>query len=229
MNFEYQYWYFSSALHESFCDSVVKYFNNKKEQTAVTGNIKNMREKLGDSAKEKTDDEILKLAEEKNMVELKEFKKKRKSNVAWGNEPWLHNEITPYIHTANKNANWNLEWSYCETIQFTKYRLNQHYGWHKDSSPEPYGDDSSDEFKGKIRKLSCIISLSDPSDYKGGELEFCPDNSEPDKPRNIMECKEVKPKGSVIVFPSDVYHQVKPITKGTRYSLVVWCLGKPFQ
>ena len=34
---------------------------------------------------------------------------------------------------------------------------------------------------------------------------------------------------SVIVFPSHVYHQVTPVTKGTRYSLVGWNLGYPFR
>jgi len=31
------------------------------------------------------------------------------------------------------------------------------------------------------------------------------------------------------VFPSFVWHRVKPVTAGTRYSLVVWHLGKPFK
>jgi len=60
-------------------------------------------------------------------------------------------------------------------------------------------------------------------------LEFCCDNVNPDQPRNIFECQEIKPKGSIIVFPSHIYHQVKPVTEGTRYSLVIWCLGKPFR
>jgi PKHD-type hydroxylase len=37
------------------------------------------------------------------------------------------------------------------------------------------------------------------------------------------------PKGSIIVFPSFVWHRVKPVTKGTRYSLVMWNLGYPFK
>jgi PKHD-type hydroxylase len=30
------------------------------------------------------------------------------------------------------------------------------------------------------------------------------------------------------VFPSFIYHRVKPVTEGTRYSLVIWSCGKPF-
>ena len=33
--------------------------------------------------------------------------------------------------------------------------------------------------------------------------------------------------GSIIVFPSYMYHQVTPVTKGNRYSLVLWALGEP--
>lgn len=36
-------------------------------------------------------------------------------------------------------------------------------------------------------------------------------------------------RGSVIIFPSYVWHRVKPVTRGKRYSLVVWNLGHPFR
>ena len=41
--------------------------------------------------------------------------------------------------------------------------------------------------------------------------------------------KHFKPRGSIIIFPSHLWHRVKPVTKGTRYSLVIWALGKPFK
>ena len=44
-----------------------------------------------------------------------------------------------------------------------------------------------------------------------------------------VQCKEILPKGSIIVFPSYVWHRVKPVKKGTRYSLVLWNLGYPFK
>jgi PKHD-type hydroxylase len=81
---------------------------------------------------------------------------------------------------------------------------------------------------GKIRKLSVTVSLSDSNDYKGGELEFDFRNGEHGKISNIVECKEIKSKGSLVVFPSFVWHRVKPVTKGTRYSLVIWHCGLPF-
>ena len=41
--------------------------------------------------------------------------------------------------------------------------------------------------------------------------------------------KQILPKGSLVVFPSFVWHRVKPVTSGTRYSLVIWNLGRPFK
>jgi predicted 2-oxoglutarate/Fe(II)-dependent dioxygenase YbiX len=79
---------------------------------------------------------------------------------------------------------------------------------------------------GKIRKLSVTISLSDPATYEGGNLKF---DLGPHREDRYHECAEIRPRGSIIVFPSHVYHQVTPVTKGTRYSLVAWNLGYPFK
>ena len=36
-------------------------------------------------------------------------------------------------------------------------------------------------------------------------------------------------RGTVIVFPSYKLHRVKPVTEGTRYSLVTWFCGESFR
>ena len=80
---------------------------------------------------------------------------------------------------------------------------------------------------GKIRKISMTINLTEPDDYKGGDLKF---DFGPHAGRGRFKtCKEIRPRGSVIVFPSFLHHQVTPVTEGTRYSLVLWSLGKPFR
>ena len=35
----------------------------------------------------------------------------------------------------------------------------------------------------------------------------------------------MKKQGTIINFPSFVFHRVTPVTKGIRYSLVVWHTG----
>ena len=54
-------------------------------------------------------------------------------------------------------------------------------------------------------------------------------NQDPNKKANTKVVKEIRPKGSLIIFPSDLWHRVRPVTKGTRYSLVIWNLGWPFK
>ena len=105
--------------------------------------------------------------------QIKDLKQKRDSNVVWMNDRWIYKEIQPYVHQANANAGWNFQWDYSESCQFTKYEKGQFYDWHCDGWDRPYvREHLNDPSHGKIRKLSVTVSLSDPKDYKGGELEF---------------------------------------------------------
>ena len=69
--------------------------------------------------------------------------------------------------------------------------------------------------KTEDRKISFSIQLSDPDDYEGGELLLNHGN----------DCVVSKTKGSMTLFPSFTVHEVKPVTKGIRYSLVGWVVG----
>jgi PKHD-type hydroxylase len=212
MNLQNYYYYFKNVLTTRFCDDLVKYGVVQQEQLALTG---------GETYKLKNNK---KLSDE----DLKDLKKKRNSNIVWLDDRWIYNEIQPYIHKANKLAGWNFDWDYSESCQFTKYKINQFYDWHCDSWEGIYNNPTNPNIHGKIRKLSVTCSLSAPEDYEGGELEFDFRNTDPDKP-SIKKCDEIKSRGSIVVFPSHVWHRVKPITKGTRYSLVIWNLGYPFK
>ena len=143
------------------------------------------------------------------------------------NDRFIYREVQPFIHQANRLANWNFDWNFSESCQFTKYKLNQFYDWHADSWDSPYNNPDNPDTHGKIRKLSVTCSLSSPEDYEGGELEFQFRNQ--DDPTVTRKCTEILPRGSVVVFPSFVWHRVRPVTKGTRYSLVIWNLGYPFK
>ena len=71
--------------------------------------------------------------------------------------------------------------------------------------------------------------MSDPEDYEGGLLEFDLRNIGEINTNNIIKCKEILPKGSIVVFPSYTWHRVSPVTSGTRLSLVQWNLGPGFK
>ena len=59
--------------------------------------------------------------------------------------------------------------------------------------------------------------------------EFDFRNGDPDKKRRIEVCSGILPKGSLVVFPSFVWHRVRPVLRGTRRSLVIWNLGRAFK
>ena len=64
----------------------------------------------------------------------------------------------------------------------------------------------------------------DSTEYEGGDFEISvntPTNN------TIHKVEALQKKGSIVVFPSFVWHRVTPVTKGTRYSLVSWYLGNP--
>ena len=210
MNLHNYYWFFKSALTPRFCDEVIAYANSKKEEIARTGGY------------------------EKNKLtkrEILDLKQKRNSDLVWLSDTWIYKELHPYVDRANKNAGWNFDWERSESCQFTKYKLNQYYDWHCDSWNKPYDKPDTPDH-GRIRKLSMTCQLTDGSEYEGGELEFDFRDYDPhmrDESKHRVQCKEILPKGSIIVFPSFVWHRVKPVTSGTRYSLVVWHLGKPFR
>jgi len=207
MNLEYYYWYFQSVIPPKICDDIIEYGKSQQEQIALTGDY--------DPEKVSEDD-------------IKDVSKKRKSNVVWMSDRWIYNEIHPYINLANKNAGWNFEWDHSEACQFTKYGKEQFYDWHCDSWDKPYNKPDDPSRHGKIRKLSCTVSLSDETEYEGGDFEFDFRNTDSGSNQPRL-CKEIRPKGSVVVFPSFVWHRVKPVTSGTRYSLVIWNLGKPWR
>ena len=74
--------------------------------------------------------------------------------------------------------------------------------------------------------------LTDESEYEGGELEFDFRHYNPikrDELQHVVREKEILSKGSVVLFPSFIWHRVKPVQKGTRYSLVVWFRGEKYK
>ena len=68
------------------------------------------------------------------------------------------------------------------------------------------------------RKLTCVVQLTDPNEYEGGDFEMFDLTEYP----NVQE---VRAQGSTIFFPSFVPHRAHPVTKGKRYSLAVWFEG----
>jgi len=166
----------------------------------------------------------------------------RQSDVKWFEQDFLPEELTEKLHAgidmANAEAGWHHEWTWPEPHQYTVYNhrpdspvTGDHYTWHTDSSDMNQSDHG-------IRKLSSTVQLSHPDDYEGGHFQYINYQGVFDKlgrntnidAGNYINTVPFSAKsiGTLIVFPSFVYHQVTPVTKGTRISLVSWFHGKPY-
>ena len=138
----------------------------------------------------------------------------RKSLVTWipKNEQTevIFNLIRKNAQLAN-NENWKLDLTgFTEPIQFTRYLSDgSHYGWHMDTG----------NGRTSLRKLSVVIQLSDPNEYEGGDLQI--------QTEGRITADRVQ--GNMVIFPSYMQHRVTPVTKGERYSLVIWISGPPLR
>jgi len=239
---KYTYWAFQSELKPEICEKIINLGNSKIIENKKLG-IDTSGTTFGGEEKQKNPNAVSQ--GDKTLSEIKDKKTYiRDSEVSWLTDKWLYELILPYVSKANKNAGWNYDWDLSESFQFTKYGLGGLYGWHTDCGTDKHASyhrripgltveekdkNYTTDYKtvGKIRKISVTINLNKPGEYEGGNLKF--DYGPHFKGERYKECTEIRPQGSIIVFPSYIHHQVTPITKGTRYSLVLWNLGNPFK
>ena len=85
------------------------------------------------------------------------------------------------------------------------------YPYHKDATV--YGSCSD-------IKLTAIINLS-PNAYTGGEFQLFTGEH--------VNISAFSKQGSVIIFPSFIYHRVLPILSGDRITLSTWLSGNNFK
>ena len=68
------------------------------------------------------------------------------------------------------------------------------------------------------RKLSCVIQLTPPDQYEGGDLQLLDVGQFP-------LASDIRQQGSVLFFPSFFLHRATPVTRGTRHSIAAWFEG----
>jgi len=239
------YYYFQSAIPKDTCDKIVSLgLNSISHDGTTAGSHEKSANPNNAPQGELTSQQLKTKGLDVNSTYI------RDSKVSWLRDQWLYDLFLPYIEKANIAAGWNWEWDYSENFQFTIYEPGQFYSWHKDGvsdntgiykryiygiTQEPLDKNNQPPFQyvtdtnmvGKVRKISMTVSLNDSAEYDGGNLKF--DFGHHTNGEQFHECEEIRPKGSIIVFPSFLDHCVTPVTRGTRYSLVLWCLGKPFK
>ena len=138
----------------------------------------------------------------------------RESKVSWlysvDNIEWVFRRVTDITLNLNERFFKFDLFGLNEGFQFTNYEApSGKYGKHVDRCMNM-----------PVRKLSISIQLTNPEEYEGGELKLYDGEKE-----NVMS----KEQGTLIIFPSYVLHEVMPVTKGERNSLVTWVTGKQFK
>ena len=139
---------------------------------------------------------------------------KRITTISWipfKEMPEMYRDIEKTMLQANNNHFGFEGMQLTEYGQFTHYLPSGFYDWHMDS-------DVIGKHQPPVRKISMTLLLSDPATFEGGELEFMQNG-------RTAKLKQ----GQAIFFASWLQHRVKPITKGERYSLVMWFGGPPFK
>lgn len=135
----------------------------------------------------------------------------RITSIAWipttEDTAWLYRMLTDTVLEAN-NRWFGFDLQHIESLQYSVYNEGGYYGKHIDHFYQAAGQ--------LPRKLSFTMQLSDPSEYDGGEVMIWNER----EPWSIP-----KEKGVITFFPSYTLHEVTPVTRGTRKSLVGWVHG----
>jgi len=163
-------------------------------------NICNFEEtKIGGGENEKTDFNV-----RRTFTYPLTYLHKKLTDVHWANflTYYFNNGLKNY---GNDNKILDFSWGCINTIEILKYQNTGFYTWH------------TDHFAEIPRTMSCILLLN--NDYEGGNLCFR-------NPDGTGEWEVEVKANRMIIWPSNFLypHTVKPVTKGTRYSVVAWAL-----
>jgi len=160
---------------------------------------------------------IINIAKNKSLIKGKirsGVKNVRDSKISWlypvDDMDWVFRRVTDITLSLNERF-----------FKFDLFGLNE--GFQFTNYEAPFGKYGKHVDRGTnipVRKLSISIQLTDPEEYEGGELYLYEDD------KGILMDKS---QGTLILFPSYVLHEVMPVTKGTRNSLVTWVTGKQFK
>ena len=128
---------------------------------------------------------------------------------------WLTQLLSSYIHEVNQSVFRFHLTTWHSDLQYILYEgKGTQYKWHSDNGAE--------ENESGVRKLSLVLSLSDPNEYEGGEFQIILNGNKQMETFkfNLGEC---------IIFPSTSLHRVRPLKSGKRSVIVGWYGGPDFR
>lgn len=156
------------------------------------------------------------LMKEAGLVRGRQNMSIRSARIGWlddqGDAAWVLRRVMDVVGKANR-AHFGFQLSeFAEKLQFAIYDVAQegHFDWHMDIGGSGLAAQ---------RKLSLVVQLNKPDDYKGGALQL--------NVGGVVEDAALR-EGSGLMFPSFVLHRVTPMETGIRMSLTTWVHGPEF-
>ncbi len=122
------------------------------------------------------------------------------NNIKYANYKWWNYDIYGILEPLQ---------ILCYEASHNQENIQDHYSKHIDNQ-EFYSN----------RKISFSVQLSQAQDYEGSELKLYGDREAEKLPKD---------RGTMILFPSFILHEVTPITQGKRWALVGWVSGPQFR
>tara|TARA_B100000902_G_C27081743_1_gene799251 strand:- start:95 stop:643 length:549 start_codon:yes stop_codon:yes gene_type:complete len=95
--------------------------------------------------------------------------------------------------------------------RIVRYETGQYFRKHRDKTKYAYQD----------RIKTFIIQLSNSDDYEGGDLKLYHGKVDG---KDIVTTTD-RTRGNVIIFDSDIRHELQTVTSGTRYAFVCWLMN----
>ena len=131
------YYSFKDAISKETCEEIIKLGTQEiatlKEKGVNTEGYTFGHNERGANPDAKPQQEYTKEQLSKQGIDKTYI---RDSEVAWLNAPWIYDAVVPFIKDANKLADWEFEWDWCESAQFTVYQPGGFYS----CSPRRAGD-----------------------------------------------------------------------------------------
>ena len=146
----------------------------------------------------------------------------RRRNTAWADISSEANDLVEDRLAAIKRRlekHYSVALAGFQPLQFLVYEEGDFFRAHRDSSH----DDEAPEFS-KSRRISCVIFLNgagtEEDGYGGGALTFYGllDDGQSDPIGLPLRGEE----GLLVAFGSETMHEVTPVTRGERYTVVTW-------
>lgn len=188
IHFKGEWCYFKQYMKKDFCEEIINHALTIEPQDGVI-NIGQSGEVVNSSRKCKV-----------RFLSKDDWRFKNLFDELWKTQLVANREFFN-VHVTN-----------LDSVQFTEYD-ESYFGEYKEHQDVIWINNG--EYH---RKLSCVINLSDPSDYDGGDFEMTDVNNHPHYP-------DIRLQGTILYFPSFYRHKANPVIRGKRYSLVAWFEG----